>query len=121
MIITGKYPNLRLRRNRKSDWSRRLIQENKLSTDDLIWPIFISDKNKKSSIDSMPGIFRIPLNEIVDVIGEAQGYNIPAIALFPETNPNVKDELGSEALNENNLICEAIKLIKKNYYILKVK
>ena len=109
------FPSTRMRRNRLSNWSRRLIQENKLSTDDLIWPIFITDKNKKSSIDSMPGIFRIPLNEIVDVIGEAQDYNIPAIALFPETNPNVKDELGSEALNENNLICEAIKLIKKNY------
>jgi len=109
------FPSTRMRRNRLSNWSRRLIQENKLSTDDLIWPIFITDKNKRSAIDSMPGIFRIPLNEIVDVIGEAQGYNIPAIALFPETNPNVKDELGSEALNENNLICEAIKLIKKNY------
>ena len=109
------FPSTRMRRNRLSNWSRRLIQENKLSTDDLIWPIFITDKNKKSSIDSMPGIFRIPLNEIVDVIGEAQDYDIPAIALFPETNPNVKDELGSEALNENNLICEAIKLIKKNY------
>ena len=109
------FPSTRMRRNRLSNWSRRLIQENKLSTDDLIWPIFVTDKNKRSSIDSMPGIFRIPLNEIVDVIGETQDYNIPAIALFPETNPNVKDELGSEALNENNLICEAIKLIKKNY------
>ena len=109
------FPSTRMRRNRLNNWSRRLIQENKLSTDDLIWPIFITDKNIKSSIDSMPGIFRIPLNEIVDVIGEAQDYDIPAIALFPETNPNVKDELGSEALNENNLICEAIKLIKKNY------
>ena len=109
------FPSTRMRRNRLSNWSRRLIQENKLSTDDLIWPIFITDKNIKSSIDSMPGIFRIPLNEIVDVIGEAQDYDIPAIALFPETNPNVKDELGSEALNENNLICEAVKLIKKNY------
>ena len=109
------FPSTRMRRNRLSNWSRRLIQENKLSTDDLIWPIFVTDKNKRSSIDSMPGIFRIPLNEIVDVIGEAQDYNIPAIALFPETNPKVKDELGSEALNKNNLICEAIKLIKKNY------
>ena len=109
------FPSTRMRRNRLSNWSRRLIQENKLSTDDLIWPIFITDKNKKSSIDSMPGIFRIPLNEIVDVIGESQNYDIPAIALFPEINPSVKDELGSEALNENNLICEAIKLIKKNY------
>ena len=113
--VNPSFPSTRMRRNRLRNWSRRLIQENKLSTDDLIWPIFITDKNKKSSIDSMPGIFRIPLNEIVDVIGESQDYDIPAIALFPETNPNVKDELGSEALNENNLICEAIKLIKKNY------
>ncbi len=81
------FPSTRMRRNRLNNWSRRLIQENKLSTDDLIWPIFITDKNKKSSIDSMPGIFRIPLNEIVDVIGESQNYDIPAIALFPETNP----------------------------------
>ena len=80
------FPSTRMRRNRLSNWSRRLIQENKLSTDDLIWPIFVTDKNKRSSIDSMPGIFRIPLNEIVADIGEAQDYNIPATRNdFPQT------------------------------------
>ena len=116
MIITGKYPNLRLRRNRKTDWSRRLVQENTLSVNDLILPIFIIDgKNKKESITSMPGIYRYSVDKIPLILDRAVKYKIPMIALFPYTNTKFKNITGHEALNENNLICKAIRLIKKKY------
>ena len=116
MIITGKYPNLRLRRNRKTDWSRRLVQENHLSANDLILPIFIIEgKNKKESIKSMPDVYRYSVDKIPMIIDKAVKYKIPMVALFPYTNKKLKNELGSEALNENNLVCRAIRLIKKKY------
>ena len=110
------FPSTRMRRNRQFDWSRRLVRENHLSVDDLIWPIFVTE-NKKTEIKTMPGIYRIPLTEIADIVDEAQSYGIPAIALFPETNPNIKDDKGSEALNSNNIICEATRIIKKTMRI----
>ena len=86
MIITGKYPNLRLRRNRKSDWSRRLVQENNLSVDDLILPIFlIEGKNKKIPIKSMPGVYRYSINKLGTIIDKAVNKKIPMVALFPYT------------------------------------
>ena len=116
MIITGKYPNLRLRRNRKYDWTRRLVQENTLSVNDLILPIFIIDgKNKKESIKTMPGIFRYSVDKIPLILDKAVKYKIPMVALFPYTRKKFKDKFGSEALNENNLVCRAIKYIKKKY------
>ena len=116
MIITGKYPNLRLRRNRKTDWSRRLEQENNLSANDLILPIFIIEgKNKKESIKSMPDVYRYSVDKIPMILDKAVKYKIPMVALFPYTNKKLKNELGSEALNENNLVCRAIRLIKKKY------
>jgi len=116
MIITGKYPNLRLRRNRKTDWSRRLVQENNLSANDLILPIFIIEgKNKKESIKSMPEVYRYSVDKIPMILDKAVKYKIPMVALFPYTNKKLKNELGSEALNENNLVCRAIRLIKKKY------
>jgi len=116
MIITGKYPNLRLRRNRKTDWSRRLVQENNLSVNDLILPIFIIDgKSKKESIKSMPDIFRYSVDKIPTILDKAVKYKIPMVALFPYTNAKLKNNSGLEALNENNLVCKAIRLIKKKY------
>ena len=116
MIITGKYPNLRLRRNRKSDWARRLVQENYLSVNDLILPIFlIEGRNKMESIKTMPGIYRYSVDKIPMILDKAVGYAIPMIALFPYTNKKLKNDSGQEALNENNLVCKAIKLIKKKY------
>ena len=116
MIITGKYPNLRLRRNRKYSWTRRLIEENSLSVNDLILPIFIIDgKNKKESVKSMPNVFRYSLDNVPYVVDKAVKYKIPMIALFPYTNPKNKNDLGLESLNENNLVCKAIRLIKKKY------
>ncbi len=116
MIITGKYPNLRLRRNRKTDWSRRLTQENSLSPNDLILPIFIVDgKKKKQIIKNMPEVYRYSIDNIPLILDKALKYKIPMVAIFPYTNPKLKNNYGSEALNENNLVCRAIRYIKKRY------
>ena len=116
MIITGKYPNLRLRRNRKSDWIRRLTQENNFSADDLILPIFLVDgKNKKIQIKTMPDVYRFTVDKLTSIVDEAINNKIPMIALFPYTNPKLKDNTGSESLNENNLVCKALRYIKKRY------
>ena len=116
MIITGKYPNLRLRRNRKYDWTRRLVEESNLSSNDLILPVFLLDgKNKIQAIKTMPGVYRYTINKLGKIIDKAVSLNIPMVALFPYTNPKFKDEYGSEALNKNNLVCKAIKFIKDKY------
>ena len=101
-----------MRRNRLNNWSRKLVEESKLSTNDLIWPIFITEENQITPIKSMPGINRYPLTKVIDVVAEAAELGIPAIALFPEINSDLKDEKGSEALNKNNLICKATQYIK---------
>ena len=112
----GAYPNVRMRRNRKTDWSRRLVSESGLSTDDLIWPVFIRDgKNIKEPIKSMPGVFRYSLDKIEHLVEKAINKKIPMIALFPYTSNSKKDLKGSEALNKNNLVCKALRLVKKNY------
>ena len=116
MKILGKYPALRLRRIRKSDWIRRLVAENNLSVDDLILPIFIREgKNKVEPIKSMPGINRYTVDRISQIVEKACKLKIPLIALFPYTPSNKKDSKGMEALNENNLVCRALRKIKKNF------
>ncbi len=116
MIITGKYPNLRLRRNRKSNWSRRLVSENSLSVNDLILPIFVIEgKNKKIPIKSMPGIFRYSIDKLNQVVGKAVSLKIPMVAIFPYIKKNLKNARGTEALNKNNLVCRATNFIKKKY------
>ena len=115
-MITGKFPSLRLRRNRKSDWSRRLVEENSLTANDFILPIFIIEGiNKKQTISSMPGVYRYSLDRINYVVDKAIKIGLPMIALFPYTEKKKKNELGSESLNEDNLVCRALKLIKKKY------
>ena len=115
-MITGKYPNLRLRRSRKNDWSRRLIQENNLTPSDFILPIFlIEGKNKKQSIKAMPGVYRYSLDNLGRIIDKAIKNRLPMVALFPYTERRKKNSLGTEALNEDNLVCRAIQLIKKKY------
>ena len=116
MKILGKYPALRLRRIRKSDWIRRLVAENNLSVDDLILPIFIREgKNKVEPIKSMPGINRYTVDRISQIVEKACKLKIPLVALFPYTPNNKKDSKGMEALNENNLVCRALRKIKKNF------
>ena len=112
----GSYPNVRLRRNRKAEWSRRLVSESNLSPNDLIWPIFIrSGKNIKEPVKSMPGVFIYTLDQIERLVEKAIRKRIPMIALFPNTPNSKKNAKGSEALNKNNLVCRALRLIKKNY------
>ena len=115
-MITGKYPSLRLRRSRKNDWSRRLIEENNLTANDFILPIFLVEgKNKKEAIKSMPDVYRYSLDRISQLIDKAIKIGLPMVALFPYTNKKRKNLLGTEALNENNLVCRALQLIKKRY------
>ena len=115
-MITGKYPSLRLRRSRKYDWSRRLIEENSLSPNDFILPIFlIEGKNKKQEIKSMPGVYRYSIDNLSKIVDKAIKNRLPMIALFPYTEKNKKNNLGTEALNEDNLVCRAIQFIKKKY------
>ena len=116
MIITGKYPNLRLRRNRKSEWVRNLVEENSLSSKDLILPIFLTDGiNKKQKIKTMQDVYRYSINRLPQIVDRAISNKIPMVALFPNTDIKKKDNRGSESLNENNLVCKAIRLIKKKY------
>jgi porphobilinogen synthase len=115
-MITGKFPNLRLRRSRKYAWSRRLVEENSLSSNDLILPIFLIDgKNKTQSIKTMPGVYRYTIDRLGKVVSDAIKSGIPMIALFPSTSLKKKNDLGTEALNEDNLVCQGIQFIKKRF------
>jgi porphobilinogen synthase len=105
---------VRMRRNRRTDWSRRLVRENVLTADDLIWPIFIVDgNNKRHPVDSMPGVERLTVDQAVRDAARAAELKIPCLALFPYTDPALRDENGSEALNPDNLVCRALRAIKK--------
>ena len=116
MKIIGTYPSLRMRRNRKADWIRRLVSEHNLSVNDLILPLFVKDGNKKKEIiKSMPNIYRYSIDELSRVVEKACKSGIPLLALFPYTNINKKNDSGSEALNENNLICKALRVLKKKF------
>ena len=116
MIITGKYPKLRMRRSRKTDWMRRLVRENSLSSNDFILPIFVTEgKNKKIPIKTMPEVYRYSEDKLSQIVDRALKLKIPMIAIFPQTNNILKDSYGSEALNENNLVCKAIRKIKDKY------
>ena len=113
MKIAGKFPNTRLRRVRNSEWIRRLVSENDLSINDLILPIFVRDgKNKIEPIKSMPGVNRYSIDKLSVIMNKAKKNRIPMVALFPYTPKIKKDNSGKEALNKNNLICKALKLIK---------
>ena len=116
MKSIGSYPSTRLRRNRKKEWSRRLVQESTLSPNDLIWPIFICEgTNVKERINTMPGVYIHSIDKLEKLVESAMDKNIPMIALFPNIPNSKKNSKGSEALNKNNLVCKALKLIKKNY------
>ncbi|MGO8835551.1 MAG: porphobilinogen synthase [Roseiarcus sp.] len=106
----------RPRRNRKAEWARRLVAENRLSVDDLIWPLFLADgREPRTPVAAMPGVERLSLEEAVREAERAVKLDIPAIAFFPYTDAALKDEQGSEAFNENNLVCRACRAIKKEF------
>src|SRR5246500_2329043 len=106
----------RPRRNRKAEWARRLVRENVLTTNDLIWPLFVVDgHNKRAAIASMPGVERLSVDQAVRDAERAVKLNIPCIALFPFTEPSLRDEHGSEATNPDNLVCQSVRAIKKEF------
>jgi porphobilinogen synthase len=106
----------RPRRNRKAAWSRKLVAENVLTVDDLIWPIFLCDgERKREAVASMPGVERFSVDESLRAAEQAAKLNIPALALFPNTDPALRDASGSEALNPNNLVCRALTAIKREF------
>jgi porphobilinogen synthase len=102
----------RMRRNRRTDWARRMVRENVLTTNDLIWPMFVAEGNR-APVASMPGVERLPVDEIVRAAERAARLTIPCIALFPYTDAGLRDEDGSEALNAENLVCRAVRAVKE--------
>jgi len=116
MNIQGKFPNTRLRRNRMKEFSRRLVAENNLSADDLILPLFVCEGNNiENPIQSMPGVSRYSIDKLLHKVEEAVKLSIPAIAIFPQIEPSLKNTEGSLAFDENNLVCRSIKNIKKEF------
>lgn len=107
------FPTTRMRRTRSSDWSRRLVRENTLTVDDLIWTMVLSDGDTpRTAVPSMPGVDRVNLNEVVKDAKRAAALGIPAIAVFPHINPKFKDATGSEAANPNGIVPKAVRAIK---------
>jgi len=110
--ITG---HRRMRRNRKADWTRRLVQESRLTVNDLIWPVFIvPGSNILDPIPAMPGVNRMSVDKLVEAAKEAADLGIPAIATFPNIEMDLRDETGSNALEANNLINQATIAVKKS-------
>ncbi|MDP1799218.1 MAG: porphobilinogen synthase [Planctomycetaceae bacterium] len=107
------FPSVRMRRVRRWDWSRRLVRENRLSVDDLIWPVFVQEgTNQRTPIASMPGVERLSIDLLVNAAREAAALGIPAMAIFPVTDPALKSPDGDEAINRENLVCRAVRAIK---------
>jgi porphobilinogen synthase len=107
------YPAGRPRRLRTADWTRRLVSESRLSADDLIWPLFVVEgAGQRVAVDSMPGVSRLSVDLVARAAEEAAALGIPVIALFPYTDPALRDEMGSEALNPDNLVCRAVRAVK---------
>ncbi|MBV1829351.1 porphobilinogen synthase [Komagataeibacter sp. AV436] len=112
----GQFPHVRLRRNRHDRFTRRLVTENTLSTDNLIWPIFVTEgTNSVTDVSSMPGVQRVSLDRLAAHVEPAAKLDIPALALFPITPASLRDEAGTEATNPDNLMCRAARLLKKEF------
>ncbi|MCR9118363.1 MAG: porphobilinogen synthase [bacterium] len=111
--MTPEFPSTRLRRNRSTDWSRRLVAENQLSVNDLIWPVFVCEGSQtRQAISSMPGVERLSIDLLVEAVAEAASLQIPAVAIFPATDPKLKNDEATEAVNSENLVCRAVRAIK---------
>ena len=114
-IIPGQFPSTRPRRNRLTDWSRRLVRENRLSADDLIWPLFIHESSETVGVASMPGVQRLNRVDLLRQCERALELGIPVVALFPSILDEKKDEQGSEASNPDNLVCQSVRAIKQRF------
>jgi porphobilinogen synthase len=112
----GAYPRVRMRRNRREDWSRRLVAENVLTAADLIWPVFVHDEPAaRAPVASMPGVDRLSIPALVDAAGEARSLGIPVIAIFPATPLERKTPDGEEAVNPENLVCRSVRAVKQAF------
>ena len=112
--MAPRFPTTRMRRNRRTDWSRRLVAESRLSVDDLIWPSFVVEgQGVKQAVSSMPGVCRLSIDLLLDQARRAAELGLPAIAVFPVLEPGVKSEGGKEAWNPDNLICRAVAALKE--------
>ena len=112
----GSYPNTRLRRPRREEWCRRLVREASLTASDLIWPLFVCEgDNHREPVPSMPGVERLSIDFVVEAVGEAIGLGIPAVALFPATDPDKKTPECEEAVNPENLVCRAVRAVKSSH------
>lgn len=107
----GQYPRTRMRRNRRDEWNRRLVSENALSVNDLIWPLFVHDHDRAKAVEAMPGVFRLGIKGAVDAAKQADDLGIPVIAVFPAVEPSLKDGEGCEASNPNNIVCRTVRAI----------
>lgn len=113
---TSNYPNTRMRRMRANDWSRRLMSENHLSVDDLIWPVFVLEgENQREAIASMPGVERLSVDLLVDAVSEAVDLGVPAVALFPVVDASLKTDDAREAFNPDNLMCRATRALAERF------
>ena len=113
-MTPASFPALRMRRLRRHDWSRRLVAQATLSAADFIWPLFVIDgDNRRQPVTAMPGVDRLSVDLAVEAASEAASLGIPVVALFPQTHPSLKTEDGREALNMDNLVCRAVRAIKK--------
>ncbi len=109
----GAYPATRMRRVRRHEWSRRLIAETRLSSDDLIWPLFVFDGTGRRGVESLPGVDRLGCDEVCRDAAKACELGVPAIAIFPATDPNLKTDDAREAINPDNLVCRTVRAIKR--------
>ena len=111
--FSNNFPNTRMRRIRQSKWIRNLIEENTISSNDMIWPIFLNEgSNVKEEIDTMPGVFRYSVDNLNEIVDIAENQKINLVALFPNTTEQAKSEDGAEALNPDNLVCKALRHLK---------
>ncbi|WP_166828655.1 porphobilinogen synthase [Thalassoroseus pseudoceratinae] len=110
----GQFPGTRMRRNRRHDWSRRLVQEHTLTVNDLIWPVFVKEgQGERETIPSMPGVERLTIDLLVDAVGEAADLGVPAVAIFPATDPSLKTSDAREAANPENLVCRTVRAVRE--------
>ena len=115
-LIPGRFPSSRMRRNRRYDWTRRMVAENTLSSNDFILPIFVGiGEGRRDPIPSMPGVDRISIDLLEDTVGEAKEAGIPAVVIFPEVDPATKTPDAREAYNPENLVCQSIRAIAKSH------
>ncbi|WP_028878710.1 porphobilinogen synthase [Terasakiella pusilla] len=115
-LTNASFPRTRMRRTRQTEWSRRMVRENHLSVDDLVWPVFVLEgENRRAPVASMPEVERYSVDLLVDAVGEAYELGIPAVELFPYTDPALKTSCAKEAYNKDNLVCRATRAIKDKY------